>query len=262
MNSRSATRSRRAVTLIEVLVTVAVAVILTLIVIVGMRSVRGQTLAMKDLHNLRLSRQDMLLWSVDDDEKFLNVGMPGSPRWGALGLPPGMNIQGIGSTYWGQQSSWNVFLAMFSRKSSQHWQSAYGLRTLSGAVGESANSTPPTPGTAAFAQSPSRFRYSPAFLTIPEMWSADRYFESAAAIVPYFAEVRLSQTRSPSGKALLVNFEVPDEPERKHLAFVDGSVAAKDNEILVDPAPYPLAPAGTVGIQGIHTLNGYRGNDK
>jgi hypothetical protein len=253
-------RARRAVTLVEVLVTIGVTVILTLILITGLRAVRGQTLAMKDLQNLRLSGQDMLLWSTDNDDVFLNIGTPGSPRWGVTGLPPGMDPVGIGNTYWGQQSSWNVFLSVFTQRAEQHWQSSYGLRTFSGVVGGTTQELPEA-GTRAYAQYPSRFRYSPAFLTAPEMWVPDAYFENAGALVPYFADVRTAQVVHPASKAVLVNFEVVDHPERRHLAAVDGSAHARDASAMQPVAPYTLAPAGTPGIAGIHTLDGHRGRD-
>lgn len=49
---------RRAVTLLELLVTVAATVVLTTILVITIRGVRGQSLTAMNINNLRMSAQD------------------------------------------------------------------------------------------------------------------------------------------------------------------------------------------------------------
>jgi len=260
--------ARRAVTLLEVLVTVAVSVLLTLIVIVSIRGVRGQTLAMRDLHNLRLSGQDLLLWSADNDDKFLNLGPEYPGLWTASLGPqfPPLSPQGLTSFYWGQQTSWNSVLASLTHQSHQHWQSAYGPREVD-AIGSGTLHAdgPPAPaaGTPQYATFFTRFAYSPTLLTHPAAWAGDIRFTTVADIAPFFAVVRTGQVKHPGGKGMLINRLIPDAPSIAHAAYVDGSAERRAIASFTLPASPPTAvDPSAPGTPVLHTKLGYEGRDR
>jgi hypothetical protein len=259
---------RRAVTLVEVLVTIGVTVILTLILITGLRAVRGQTLAMKDLQNIRLSGQDFLAWSAENDERFVNIGPEYPGQWEAVlgpSMPP-LSPDGFASFYWGQQVSWNSVLNALTGAAHQHWQSVYGPRDLTslGAAGESvAGPSVPERGTIQYALSATRFVYSPTFLTHASAWEGDIEFPRVTDIAPFFATVRLSQVKSPGGKGLLLNKLIPDHSNTFHVVYVDGSADRRDRDTFVPAASPPTAVDPSLpGTPVLHTLRGYEGRDR
>jgi prepilin-type N-terminal cleavage/methylation domain-containing protein len=244
--------SRRAVTLIEVLVTVAVAVILTLIVIVGMRSVRGQTLAMKDLHNLRLSGQDILLWSVDNDGKVLNIETPDSKlyRIAYPSLPsPDFNL--YLSLYFSQFVNWHEFLKALHGVEREHWVTAYRARLIQAPSG-----APPV------ALERQHFQLSPTLHTAAELWTNPTPAATSLECAPYIKTVRFSSVRYPAGKGLIAHLDIPDTPETAHILFVDGSTERLSNDMLQPPTNNPRSRSRGPGRPVLHTLYGYNGRDR
>lgn len=167
---------RRGVTLVEVLVTIAVAAVLTLILILSLRGVRGQTLAIKDLHNLRLSAQDMLLWSHDNDHKFLNFVDPTSSLFRTVNLgleSPSFNL--YCQLYLAQSINWAQYLqvGLGQPTPADHWDTAYRPQTVNIQAGSSLMTV----------ERP-RFEYSPTMLTSPELWTESPACDQLARMRP------------------------------------------------------------------------------
>lgn len=261
--------SRRAVTLVEVLVTVAVTVILTLIIIVSLRSVRGQTLAMKDLHNLRLSGQDMLLWSADNDEKFLNIESPTSRVYQSAFAPfVNSGPRTFWAYYYSQPHDWNRMLGFASKQRQMHWHSAFGLPAMSPELQWAAdrNAELWRRNDPQVTVQLSRFRYTLTLVTRPELWDNDNTNAISAdtsTLEQYAQAVRVSNVKFPSGKGMLSNnFLAPEDTEHTHVAFVDGSVERRTRESMIEPAVDPASFQGVPGYPVQHTLHGYNGRDR
>jgi prepilin-type N-terminal cleavage/methylation domain-containing protein len=259
--------SRRAVTLIEVLVTVAVAVILTLIVIVGMRSVRGQTLAMKDLHNLRLSGQDMLLWSADNDEKFLNLESKDSPVYRTVyHFDPNPAPEMFWGAYYSQPQNWNQILGIATGLRHMHWQSAYGLPARPQGMEWTLDRDTEMylRGDPNISLSLSRYRYTLTLVTRPDLWE-DRAHAIANAhtdLEPFARGIRVSNVRFPSGKGMLSNYALTPEDHHVHAVYVDGSAERRTLDSMVQPTVNPANFQGAIGVPIYHTKHGHNGRDR
>lgn len=245
---------RRGVTLVEVLVTIAVAAVLTLILILSLRGVRGQTLAIKDLHNLRLSAQDMLLWSHDNDHKFLNFVDPTSSLFRTVNLgleSPSFNL--YCQLYLAQSINWAQYLqvGLGQPTPADHWDTAYRPQTVNIQAGSSLMTV----------ERP-RFEYSPTMLTSPELWTESPPATNSLECAPYFSVVRLSNVRFPSDKGMLCHRHVPEPQSTIHVAFVDGSAAAHPTDSLKPPAGSPTSRTGSPGHPVLHTMRGFEGADR
>ena len=83
---------------------------------------------MRDLNNLRHSAQDMLAWSVENDDKFLNIESRGKHALQNVlflrSSPPDTLFWGY---YYSQTYQWNAYLARVRSEFHANWQS--GVRT-------------------------------------------------------------------------------------------------------------------------------------
>lgn len=244
--------ARRAVTLVEVLVTIMCAAVVTLIVIVGLRSVRGQTLAMRDLNNLRLSGQDLLAWSTDNDSKFLNIETPNSTlyRLAYPSLPsPSFNL--YLSLYFSQSVNWHEFLKAVHGVDREHWVTAYRAQVI-----ESPPGAPP----ATLARQ--HFQFSTTLHTAPTLWSSPTPATTELECAPYIKSVRTSDVRYPSSKGMLAHLDVPDDSSSSHVLFVDGSVLRLATQSLKPPTNSPRSRTRAPGRPVLHTFNGHDGVDR
>lgn len=260
------THTRRAVTLLELLVTVAATILLTGILLVTIRGVRGQSFVMRDLNNLRLSAQDMLAWSVENDDKFLNIENPQSRLW-TTAMPAGISSaeRDFWSLYYSQSTDWNRLLGTATSRRHMHWQSAYGRPALPAGLewAEDQYAELERTGNPELSVKLSRYQYSLAFVTRPELWENQPH-----ALVPgdrireWAKAVRTSETRTPSGKGLLINRLIPDDPHHAHIVFVDASAARIPLHDLAAPAIAPHLFTPAPGHPVLHTLMGYEGTDR
>ena len=265
---RTAHTRRRAVTLLELLVTVAATIVLTAVLIVTIRGVRGQTLVVKDLNNLRLSAQDMLVWSAENNSKFLNIESTESSLYQSA-FSFGQNP--VSDRFWGyyysQPHDWNRMLGMGTAQRHLHWHSAYGLPIQPPELQWSADrdATLWRRGDPQVSIQLSRFRYTLTLVTRPELWenSANAISTSASQLEPYSRAVRIDDTRFPSGKGMLSNyFLTPDDTSHVHVAFVDGSSERRSRASMVEPAIDPASFQGVPGYPVQHTRHGHWGRDR
>ncbi|MGP1309226.1 MAG: pilus assembly FimT family protein [Phycisphaerales bacterium] len=255
--------SRRGLSLTEVLVTIAATAILTGLQLFGIRAVCGQTLAMKDLHNLRLSGQDMHLWSAENDDKFLNIESPDSTLW-QQGLEEVLGPQSFWASYYSQPLTWNSILGHSTDTQHEHWQSVYGLPQYPPELESSAEAVERLrqSGNAAWTRSPSRYRYTLTLLTDISLWEPSVRAGSPDDLDDYARPVRRSVTRSPSAKGMLVNHSIPGLPNMFHAVFVDGSAAASTPHFDNVQVHHPFTSNGSGGLPVLHTLHGYQGVDR
>jgi hypothetical protein len=243
---------RRAVTLVEVLVTIGVTVILTLILITGLRAVRGQTLAMKDLQNLRLSGQDMLLWSTDNDDKFLNFEDPTSDlfqrAYPSLASPP---LSLYMSMYFAQYVHWPTYLAVYVGERREYWQTVYRPTEIEAGPSSSPVTFPRQ-----------HLQLSPTLHTSSSLWTRPLAAGGTMACAPYIKVVRMGNIAHPSRKGVLAHLDIPQDAEHAHCLFADQSASRWRQSNLSEPAGNPRNPRGENGRPVLHTFGGYEGVDR
>lgn len=254
--------TRRAVTLLELLVLVAVIGVLSVLVFASLARVRGHQLNARDLNNLRLSGRDILMFAADHDDVMLTTGLPGDSWFDAAygtTLPP----SAVNAVYWGININWNRVLAKHLGQSFDHWQSVHGLQVINYPSAPNAPVyTPPEPGSPGYATGLSRFGYSRAFVTKPELWTNPALNVNSSTIGAYFQRVRTAQVRSPAGKGLMIHLDPPSNVGRHHVAFVDGSTSAVPLSRFREAAPRPMANRGTPGAPVLDTKEGFAGVDR
>ena len=205
---------------------------------------------------------------ADNDEKFLNLGPEYPGLWDAILGPEiaPLSPDSFVSFYWGQQASWNGILHTLTKNAHEHWQSAYGPETLPTHEGTgSPVGGPPAAerGTIQYAVSITRFLYSPCFITDPLAWEGDFRFNRTTDLMPFFKTTRMSQIRSPAGKGLLINKQIPGANDQAHVVFVDGSTESRAIANFVPPTYYPTASLPTTpGVPVLHTKQGVNGRDR
>ena len=249
---RDATARRRAVTLLELLVTVAATVVLTTILVITIRGVRGQSLTAMNINNLRMSAQDFYAWSVENDSKLLNLESPQSALYTRthrdLPNPPTQLFQGLS---WGLSINWQEYFAVHYGRRSEHWTTAFR---------QTVADDPSIPAQAGRIVEPSFF-YSPTMFTSSSLWTDPPPSNSLAGAANFFRTLRLTDIAHPSRKGLLVHLNVPVSNEMHHVAFVDGHAAGHTTVELTPPVQSPTSPTGAPGRPILHTQSGHEGVD-
>jgi type II secretory pathway pseudopilin PulG len=253
---------RRGATLIELLVLIGIVAILTVIAITTLRHVRSGQMNARDLNNLRLSGRDILVFAADHDDVMLTTGLPGDSWFDAAygtTLPP----SAVNAVYWGININWNRVLAKHLGQSFDHWQSVHGLRVVDFPTTPGASTyTPPEPGSPGYATGLSRFGYSRAFVTSPELWTDPPLDVNSTTISVFFQRVRTSQVRSPAGKGLMIHLDPPTSAGRHHTVFVDGSAAAVPVSQFRETVPRPMGNPLVQGAPVLDTKDGHDGADR
>lgn len=258
--------SARGATLLELLVLIVAVSILTLLVIVSLRSAKGSHLAMRDVHNLRLSATDILTFCAENDEVFLNLGEPGSGRFHTLFPADSSTPAGLyGMMFWGLDLNWNGVLSRLTGDAHAHWQSAYGLYPIvrPNVPGLVFRDPPDDPRSPEYARAISRFHYTVTLTSKPELWLDPPLALDFDTLPMYAANVRLSQVRHPSAKGMLIHRTPVEGIDRHHVAFVDGSASFLAHDLTIPAAPRPLArESNAPGAPVQHTLEGFLGRDR
>lgn len=249
---RDATARRRAVTLLELLVTIAATVVLTAILIVTIRGVRGQTLSAMNINNLRMSMQDLHAWSAENDSKMLNIESPQSYiyRTGFRDYP-NPSDRFFRDVYWGQITSWSQYLFLATGQRHKHWTTAYP---------EPVANDPNIPPHAGRVVDPT-FLYSPTMITSSSLWTVPPPSTSIEEASAYFRTVRVSDIAHPGRKGVLVHLHAAQEGAH-HIAFADGHAAAHRDEDLTPPTTSPTSMVGAPGRPVLHTPAGHEGVDR
>lgn len=251
--------TRRAFTMIELLVVVTVVIVLVAIGLVSVRAVMDKRNDVVDISNLGATMKDFHAWSADHNGQMLNVGLPGDPgaRWyyGGSIAPDTHSWLSVIAHYKGQVGNWPRILARWTGASHAHWHASAGIDTLDGQI------DPDRVDHAYLAGYPSRFVYSFTFLTSSECWQDPSIaIDNDTFGREHLTRVYAEQVSHPASKGVLKYSTYPGPSNGHPVAFADGSaeVALKQSALptAMDPV-YPDIRWGTVH----GTLHGHKGRD-
>ncbi|MGP1309542.1 MAG: type II secretion system protein [Phycisphaerales bacterium] len=242
-------RTRRAVTLMELLVTIGVVAIVVGITIPVLRTVALQRHDVRNLTSLRSTHQQFRQYANDNDDSFVNCGPPRRPGYPAVidyGEPNGFEH----ISYLGQSGWWPMVLATYTREGFPTWHSTHWLPP---------DDPPPHirrgyTNTRYIAES--GFLYSPACITAPAMWRDG--VDHLTPMDGHFRRVRWSETVHPAAKGLLFDSVAPlrsETSDKRQVAFVDGSVRMEDF-LRPTGAPPGAARRGTAVLWTPHGILG------
>lgn len=243
--------SRRAFSLVELIVVCVVVAVLVSVTIVALRTAVGAGREAKDMGSLRLTMIDFLSWSNDHDGKMLNAGLPDDPQaqwyYGAAAAA---------GVYPGQTVGWPVVLEHWTRKPQPHWQSSYGPDNLNGEIDPEKWRDDP-----GYWLYPSRFVYSETMLTNEWPWTyPGRGLQTVEEMAGHYMVLRVSDIASPSSKGVLLH-RPPVALARSQFALADGSVRNEPADSLRPPAARPFGNPDERGLPVLHTMFGHKGSD-
>lgn len=241
---------RRAVTLLELLVTMGVVMVVVAITIPVLRSVVMQRHDAKNLASLRSTHQQFRQYANDHQDYFVNAGPPRRPGYPAvIDYGPGNGFEHI--SYLGQSGWWPMVLATYTREGFPTWHSTHW---------DPPEDPPPhirEGYTATRFIAESGFLYSPACITSPDMW---RNGAEDSPRWEWLRKVRWSETAYASSKGLLFDSVRPQNSDTKAMrttVFVDGSASLRDYLNPVESPP----DAARRGEPVLWTPNGILGRD-
>lgn len=255
-------RLRKAITLVETLIALGVVAILTLLVIMGLRHVRGATTTVTDLAGLGASMHDFLLYAEDHDGRLPNVGLPRPPpRSVTFPYRADDSLAVQADLYWSNTNQWPRLMTEWKGRFEPYWHSAQGVADPRPAMPLPEGSPMLTPSQYAL----TLFEYSPTLITKPSLWTfPGRAAPSTEAIVPEYEIVAVWQVRHPSGKGVLAYLRGYERSRRNPIlaAFADGAASSKSSDSAKQTAVMPLLPFPTLrGAPVAATLDGYQGVD-
>ncbi len=246
-------------TLVEVLVVMVVAGILTALVVMGLRRTKSQTSDLQNVSNIRLSMQDFLAWSAEHEERWPTIGLPSHRFPMGLYSRVGVAAPNAGeisaALYFGMATAWPHILAEWKGREEPYWYEQGGP-DLSFAENWPPSSKPVGPFT-------SKIRYSDAMRTTPDLWVwPGRRAQTFSDLLRFGAEVRTSQVRSPGSKGILLF--LPSTPgraggEQMFVGFADGAADARSASSAKQTAAHPFT--GERGLPVLATLRGFEGVD-
>lgn len=213
---------RRAATIVELLVTVAVVAIVVGITIPVLRTVAMKRHDVKNLTSLRSTHQQFRQYANDHQDYFLNAGLPRRPGYpAAIDYGPGNGFEHI--SYLGQDTWWPMVLSTYTKEGFPTWHSTHWPPPERGPAHVHAGYT----NTRYIAES--GFIYSLACVTDPSLCrdSAD----ASGGFDRYYQLVRWSTTAHPSSKGMLFDGVSPSRDDRtdwRNVVFVDGSAGLYD----------------------------------
>ena len=248
---------RRAMTLVELLVTLGVIAVLIAIAVPVLRAVYAMRHDAINLSNARATMQDFAAYAAAHDGELPNPGLPqnsrpGDPYYFSTGGTPAAI-----SVYGALEKQWPVVLKHWLGHSERHWHSSFDDFTFGGNIDPS--DVPE--GYDVYGQQ-SQLLYSPTCYTIAEVWTmpATVLDEDAYREVPKV--VRLDDIAHPGRKGVLVNRDRPGEPRQIYVAFADGAAAMHAiDDARPQAAPPRSADPNLPGFPVMATLHGYEGID-
>jgi len=203
---------RRAVTIVELLVVVAVLAILLGILLPTLRGGKRASRDTIDLANLRSIHQQFRLWGNDHQDRFVNAGVP--PPGEPLTLSAGPGNGSVVGPYLMQGTYWPLILSAWGEPGTRSWHSQ---RTVIGAewqfLGVGAQG-------GVFVR-PSAFVYSFNLLTHPARWMPPACNTDSSELERYNTVVYWSSVAYPGRKGMMIDRSA--EPDDAAASFVDGS---------------------------------------
>jgi hypothetical protein len=245
---------RRAVTIVELLVVVAVLAILLGILLPTLRGAFFRAREVNDLVNLRSTHQQFFQWGVAHRDRFVNRGLPvpGEPYIFRIGNDTQNFIAGA---YAGQTSFWTWTLGEWLERGYPSWH-PIDTQPLQPHEQQMFARLVPLPGSDHFR--PSDFLMSSAMLFDPRRFMPGCMDDPN----PHARFVRWSETAYPANKVLLYNNAALDSPTGAYpvedpsvaLALVDGSARyASPHDAITIPGeicsgdPIRQTPLGILG---------------
>lgn len=240
--------TRRAVTLVEMLVSMGAVALLTAILIVSLRGVRSQASDVQNLSNLRATLVDFVAWGTSHDGQLLNVGLP-TEAGADWYYGQGSSLEERQWLYLGQTLAWPLVMERWLGGSQEHWHAVAGPYPSDSADdGEAAHA--------------SRFVYGDCLLTAPEVWTYPGESWQIGSLAPHFRLNRFDGVAHPSRKGLLVHWHTLGTPRRWQFGMADGAAHLRPPDE-ARPAATPLGASDPTerGAPVLHTENGVRGAD-
>ncbi|MBL0921799.1 MAG: type II secretion system protein [Phycisphaerales bacterium] len=248
--------TRRAVTLVEMLVAMGIVALLTAVLIVSLRGVRSQATDLQNLSNMRATLVDFVAWSVDHGGVMLNAGLPDSQD-GSWYYNGETDLVLRRHFYLAQSIQWPRVLHRWLDATHEHWHATRGPNDLDGDIDleELADA-----GQSQWA--PSRFAYSATMLAAPESWTYPGRGWTLDSFAERFERVAMERIRAPSQKGILTYYNAAAS-EGRMVSFFDGSASFHADADLQAPGANPQAIPPTVrGRPVFDTLDGCRGVDR
>lgn len=244
--------SRRAFTLVETLVVIAVIAILIGITIPVLRRALDNSKELNDLVSLRSTHQQFYAWGIEHKDRFVNKGPApaGQPFYFRIGNNPNYIV----GSYGGQTDLWTWTLGEWLERGYPTWHRV-GMPTLQPHEIQAFGQMVPLPGV-------EYFRPSDFHLSSPMLFDPTRFTPGCMSIQDATARfVRWSETGFPANKVLLFNQAAmssdtgayPTQDPAVALVLVDGSArAASPFEAITTPdvcSAYPFShtPLGILG---------------
>jgi len=258
---------RRAFTLVELLVSVAIIAILLSLFLGTVQATKQTARQAVDLSQMRQTCFDFASWANDHRGRIVNAGSPNASTnvsrayYDSLwGLSSGWSL------YLSQQEHWPRILAHWSDGTiSEHWRSSYSepVPDQSVRLGRSNRTlSPAIAGGSDFAASRTDYRLGRTLLTQSSAWMNPGAAASPTPAPLLADDVRYADVRHPSAKGLLWLADWPGARHgRHHVAFVDASVSIRDWKDARPTAVPPFLSSGEPGEPVDATFNGARGRD-
>ena len=253
--------TRRAMTIVEVLLAISIIVVLTSILIVALRRVKPMKDEMMEVSNLRMTMTDFLAWAAEHEEKWPTYGLPEktapSGMYSRIGQASNAAMMAA-ELYFGAITSWPSILGLWKGSDEPHWYQIGGP-DLSFAANWPASSTPVGPF-------PSKYQYTNTMRTRPELWQwpgAVPRMNRRGEMLPWASDVAVADVKQPSGKGVLVydSGGGASPATRLYVAFADGSARLMDAASAKPTAFDPLDRTIGRGDPVLATLDGYLGSD-
>lgn len=267
---------RRAFTLVELLIVIAIIALLAAMMMTALRHSRESAHHAIDLSQLRQTYLDFRDWANAHNDVIVNAGTPHEDTRRSREYYGGL---------WGSERGWNMYLAqnelwpkVLARWNNgaiaRHWHSSYEEFESDEIPVPSANEEDifgdldagpdqhlvlPT----AMHNYQTEYRLGRTLLTSAHIWmnpghvSKKQWARSAAR------SVRFHDITHPSRKGLLCHSAWPgaEESGRAHILFADGSASLRSLEDAKPTAVPPFRSSGMPGMPVDATFNGYLGID-
>jgi prepilin-type N-terminal cleavage/methylation domain-containing protein len=258
---------RRAFTLVELLVSIAILAILLSILVTALRSTHLTARSAVDLSNLRQTSYDFAAWSNDHRGRVVNAGWPDARTSEARAY--------YGSTWnsptgWGlylvQQEFWPRVLSSWTGAGlSDHWFSSFREETdqepiviprHAGGLSMGGGGGP------SFAAARTEYKLGRTLLTQASAWMNPGAATAPTPVQSLADQIQYAEIRHPSSKGILWHDEWPGaEKGRHHVAFADASVSIRDWREARPTAAPPFLASGEPGEPVDATFNGALGRD-